>query len=465
MTMTRRDFLLKTASTSGLVLAGQVLPGWLGRAMAQTSTAGGEDHFLLILRVNGAWDVTMAMDARVQTEMKNKGFDDDDFFYLYRDEEILKAGPALLAPPAHPLAKHIDDIAIVNGIMMMSQNTVHEQNRAYMTSGSTKNDDGAFPFQLASALGDGPLGVAHHYEYETIQTGGYPSMIRINELLSSKQVDQSQTDAIMRARAKHVAKISGKARARALLSSQLTAVQSNMRIKKMNELATTFQAQAPVVNDKLKTVATMLAGFAAGTIRYAVYDFQADGSLDTHSDHAKRHPVGLTEAMTNVASTIELLKSTPYTKADGTVSGTMFDHVTVVVTSEFARTPWKEAGTGTGHNPLCNSALLFGKNIQGGQVIGESRVWSRKQTAENRSRLQANLFDFNTGKAVTDQVLAAAVKGSVKVGACTVGSGDACVDFIYPESIWKTVAQGFGLAQGTKPVESALTIPGLLKKS
>lgn len=468
MTMNRRDFLLKSAYASGLVLASQTLPGWMGSALAQTSTTTmnqslANDHFLLILRVNGAWDVTFGMDARIPTEIKKTGIDDDDFFFLYKDEEIIQAGPALLAPPAASLAKHIDDIAIINGIMMMSQNTVHEQNRAYMTSGSTKDSDAAFPFQLATSLGDGPLGVAHQYEYEQISTGGYPSMIRINELLSSKAMDQSQTDSIMRARVRHAAKINGTAKAKALFASQVTAVQSNARIKKMNELAATYAALAPADNKRLEAVSSVLAGFAAGTIRYAVYDFQADNTLDSHFDHANRHPKGLKEAMDNVASVIELLKAIPFTRADGTQDGTMFDHVTVAVTSEFARTPWKEAGSGTGHNPFCNSAMLFGKNIQGGQVIGSSRVWSRTETAENRSRLQANLFDFNTGKTVSDQVLAAAVKGTIKVGACVVGSGDTCVDYIYPESIWKTVAQGFGVAQGTKPVESAFTIPGLLR--
>jgi hypothetical protein len=465
MTMNRRDFLLKSAYASGLVLASQTLPPWMGTAFAQSIPAGVDDHFLLVLRVNGAWDVTMAMDARIPTEIKKSGIDDDDFFFLYKDEEIIKAGEALLAPPAASLVKHIDDIAIINGIMMMSQNTVHEQNRAYMVSGSTKDDDGAFPFQLAMALGDAPLGVAHQYEYEQIQTGGYPSMTRIDELLTPKSITQSMTDSIMRARAKQIAKVNGKARAKALFNTQITAVESNAKLKRMNELAAEFSKQAPEGNMRIGAVANIMAAFAAGTVRYAVYDFQADGTLDTHSEHASKHPIGLKEAMDNVAGVIELMKSLPYTKADGRTNGTMFDHTTVMVMSEFARTPWKENGNGTGHNPLCNSAMLFGKNIQGGRVHGSSRVWTRKQTAEGRSRLQASLYDFNEGKTVSDKVLAQAVKGTIKVGSCTVGSSDVCVDYIYPESVWKTVAQGFGLAQGTKAVESALTIPGLIKKS
>ncbi|MES2965278.1 MAG: DUF1501 domain-containing protein [Bdellovibrionota bacterium] len=467
MTMNRRDFLMKSAYASGLVLASQTLPGWMGTAFAQnqSATAAAEDHFLLVLRVNGAWDVTMAMDARLPSDLQKAGADQDDFFYLYKDEEIVKAGEGLFAPPAAALVKHVDDIAIINGIMMMSQNNVHEQNRAYMVSGSTNADDGAFPFQLAMTLGDAPLGVAHQYEYEQIQTGGYPSMTRINELMTSKSVSQSQTDAIMRARVKQIAKINGRARARALVNSQVTAVDSNVKLKRMNELSVEFASKAPNGNDRLKAVSSVLAAFAAGTVRYAVYDFQADSKLDTHFDHAAKHPTGLKEAFDNVAAVIELMKSLPYTKADGQVDGTMFDHTTVVVMSEFARTPWKENGSGTGHNPLCNSALLFGKNIQGGRVHGSSRIWTRKQTAESRSRLQASLYDFNEGQPVSDAVLAAAVKGTIKVGACAVGSSDDCVDYIYPESIWKTVAQGFGLAQGTKAVESALTIPGLIKKS
>ncbi|MEK7357268.1 MAG: DUF1501 domain-containing protein [Bdellovibrionota bacterium] len=461
--MNRRDFLVKSAYASGLVVASQTLPPWLGSALGAEIVPGAADHFLLVLRVNGAWDVTLGMDANIPSELKKKGVDEEDYFFLYNDEDVIKAGSALLAPPAASLVKHIDDIAIVNGIMMMSNNTSHESNRAYMVSGSVK-DDGAFPFQLAMGLGDAPLGVAHLYEYEQIQTGGYPSMIRIDELLKSGPVTQSETDMIMRARVKQAAKVNGRARAKALFNTQITAVESNKKIARMNALAPEFAAKAPVQNDRTKAVAGVLAAFAAGTVRYAVYDFQSDGSLDTHSNHAIQQPKSLKEAFDNVSAVIEMMKALPYTKEDGTEDGTMFDHTTVVVMSEFARTPYKEGSDGTGHNPLCNSALLFGKNIQGGRVHGASRVWTRKQTVEKRSRLQANLYDFNEGKVVSDAVLAAAVKGTIKVGACVVGSGDPCVDYIYPESIWKTIAQGFGLAQGTKAVESALTIPGLLKK-
>ncbi|MFK7931656.1 MAG: DUF1501 domain-containing protein [Myxococcota bacterium] len=111
--------------------------------------------------------------------------------------------------------------------------------------------------------------------------------------------------------------------------------------------------------------------------------------LDSHSgdDWTQQHGPRQRAGFDAIAALIEHLQETPY--GDGS---TWMDHTTIVVQSEFTRTPALNASGGRDHH-LSNSALMLGAGIRGGQVIGASSDY----------KTGAQPIDFATGKVDTSR--------------------------------------------------------------
>jgi len=114
------------------------------------------------------------------------------------------------------------------------------------------------------------------------------------------------------------------------------------------------------------------------------------------------------------------------------------------MTSEFARTASPDGFDGTGHNQYNNSCILLGGNVKGGQIIGESQIYKLSEIKASYgisgSLFHAKPFNFKTQKAMTKAEMSGITIDSI--GTCTPNS---CFDYIYPETIWRTVAQQFGV--------------------
>ena len=136
------------------------------------------------------------------------------------------------------------------------------------------------------------------------------------------------------------------------------------------------------------------------------------------------------------------MKETPY-KMDPSLKTSLFDVITVVVTSEFARTAYPESSDGTSHNQFNNSCILFGANVRGGTLIGDSQIYKKSETSgsSQASLFHASPFDFQTQKALTREEINLA--NIDNIGLCKSASN--CFDYIYPETIWRTVAAQYGV--------------------
>ena len=88
--------------------------------------------------------------------------------------------------------------------------------------------------------------------------------------------------------------------------------------------------------------------------------------LDDHGDWALTHGTTLYDTFDLLATMITYLKNTEYKKQPGTST---WEHTTLVVFSEFARTPLINGRDGRDHHQA-NSCLIAGPNIKTNLVIG-----------------------------------------------------------------------------------------------
>ena len=95
----------------------------------------------------------------------------------------------------------------------------------------------------------------------------------------------------------------------------------------------------------------------------------------------------LEEGFAALASLIQFLKSTP------SGQGSLWDRVTLLVTSEFARTPERNGRGGRDHH-LASSCLIAGPGIAGNQTIG----------ATNDVDMGAQPIDLSTGAVTPDGI-------------------------------------------------------------
>ena len=91
----------------------------------------------------------------------------------------------------------------------------------------------------------------------------------------------------------------------------------------------------------------------------------AGGGFDTHSDNTQQNN-RFENTFAFLDGVVSQLAVEP-----GVAAASMLDETTVVLCSEFARTPLLNGDVGKDHHPW-NSMLLVGKNVRGGSVVGMS---------------------------------------------------------------------------------------------
>lgn len=428
--MDRRQFI-QAAINSGLVFSlSSLRPESI---FAQQDPAS--EKLLLVLRFNGAWDPLMAMDARTKEYLNAASFSTSEFLAFDDRTSIKQYKGAQLGISMKPLFEYLDDICIVNGVMMNMKSSAHETNREYMSSGNITTGTTFFPFALAQAMQRPDYRIGYHMEYETLQSGNYNNIAPTKNLVSFSETIDDPYESV--------------------LDDETTAASMQKRVisqkRKDKDTITTLNKLIEITktslssnNSQIQQASLALAGLGAGYLKMAQVDMTRDGDLDTHFGHQSTHNTKLTEGFDHVAKMIKFMKETPY-RLDPSSQKTLFDMTTVVVTSEFARTAYPESDTGTAHNQYTNSCLLFGGNVNGGTLIGGSHIYKKSELNLPNSEMTNGLyhatpFNFHTQKPMTREE-----QSSTPVEAFGTCKANKCLDYIYPETIWRTVAQDFGV--------------------
>ena len=94
--------------------------------------------------------------------------------------------------------------------------------------------------------------------------------------------------------------------------------------------------------------------------------FRSAGGLDTHFGTQTAHALNQRAGFDALALLVDDLRATPHW-----AGGNFMDHTTVLVYSEFARTPLLNAASGRDHH-LTNSCLMMGAGLKHNTVYGRS---------------------------------------------------------------------------------------------
>ncbi len=89
------------------------------------------------------------------------------------------------------------------------------------------------------------------------------------------------------------------------------------------------------------------------------------GGFDTHSDNTQQNP-----NWDRVFTYLNALMTGLSTQA-GVVAPTLLEETTIVLCSEFGRTPELNGDNGKDHHPI-TSMIIAGKNVRGGQTVGKT---------------------------------------------------------------------------------------------
>jgi len=372
--------------------------------------------FFIMLTADGGLDVTLSLDPQ---EHEAGRTDQDDMFIEYTPDQILKVGDIYLAPGAEALKSFGQDILILNGISMV-RDAGHESNLRYLQSG---NGSGLLPNMTlhSEEMNPSPLGVLMSGKFDMAgRSAGVTELSGLSSSLAQNRLSVPEVTAIMEPEA-------------AVTMGRLDAMAADV-IREYSEI----KALLPNASDQLRA---LLVSFKAGLTRSASLNLSSFGNslnFDTHSNHEGTHLRSQKELFSRLTGLLEALRKTPYE------TGSLFDVTSVLVVSEFSRTPFRNNAKGKDHNPFTNSALLIGPDFQTGKVVGQSHLYSRSERGgSGATALHTALpIDFKTGEIIR--------------------APQAGASLIYPEHLAKTVLNVLGVPVPPELADYAV-IPGVLK--
>lgn len=416
MDISRRHFLKSGGSLASGILLSSLFPHakLLG---ARDENEPFPDHLFVLLRTFGGMDVTLGLDPQVLPP----GADDKDMFLEYRPEEILEAGGIRLGPAAKVLLPWASECLVLNGLMMR-RDAGHDVINQYMITGRGDGKAASVTVELGLAKGMGSFGVLGNAV--TYVAGKAVVLSSTQQVL--EEADQSQLIAWIEERIEWLSAAQGTP----FEEAQKKLVAGKEAAARVQAILEELKKETDRLTDRHAVAAVM----AAGGAQQAQLDLPIQGlGLDTHSNHEGSHLRVQAEAWSAVAELFALFKRMPYR------DGTLFDHTTFMVASEWSRTPYLNAAKGKDHNPFTNSVLLAGKGIRKGKTVGKSRLITRKQTGKAAEHI-AWPFNYTTGE------LATSPEGA---------------SFFYPENVIQTVGALFGKSQFA-PVGNVPIIPGVV---
>ncbi|MEP7120211.1 MAG: DUF1501 domain-containing protein [Byssovorax sp.] len=330
--------------------------------------------------IHPAYD--LVVDARVKAVLAATG-----------GSGIQKKG-ALTFGPAMPasLMSHSADLAVLRGVYMGT--LTHEVGRRYFTTGKFPRGLSAAGSSLGTAVAaaDGKtalipnLAISAETYNETFPS--YASGIGVNsfdDVLSLlKPLGTALSAGSDMSLAAYEAAIDdctqrelnggglvdtfkeSRLKARTMISASASAL-FNFKVPAppgLDDLFTTLGIKTTTDFKGPKGNAAIAAQALTNGISEAV-SLQLAGDLDDHNDWGDTHATGVADALDAIGNLITFLKKTPY-KGGATMT---WEHTTLLIFSEFARTPLLNGRAGRDHH-LASSCVVAGPGIKGNQIFG-----------------------------------------------------------------------------------------------
>ena len=406
--MNRRDFIIQYYQLLGAGLATHLLPFSFDKLQAQNLTQFNPDHFFLLLRVEGGMDVTLGLDPKTHVD----GSTQEDIFLEYTEDNIIQSGNLKLGPAAASLAQFSNDVLIINGIHMR-RDAGHEALNDYIHSGSGNGTSPILAVELAATTAQGPMGVI--VNGNTLSGQRQVALTNTSTLLSTNNSYADATDLFASAG------LEGDSTFNRTLDMYIKSKEPiQLFLKTLND----YKVANGDVTGFLQDILSVAIAFTSGLSRQSsmfIRDNQGLIDLDTHSNHEIRHLEQQKRVWDFVSESFKIFKSIPYK------DGSLFDHTTFMVATEFSRTPYLNAAKGKDHNAFTNSVLLAGKGFNTNKSIGASHVIKKGESKFGEPLHIATPIDYKTGQVVA-----------------TKESSHSDVGLIFPENVVRTVTSLFG---------------------
>lgn len=470
--MTRRKVLTDAAKIAGVLTLTRHFP-------AISLERNTKPHFFVLVRANGGAHPPLGLDPIILSEITRREIDpisldtgetsvgDPRHFYpAYTENEYVRAGDLILGKAAKPLLPWVQDIAFLNGVMLLPQSPFHDVCRRYGSTGLPGGTAPLIPFQLErETLSGSQFGTffngALDNDLKSMLLGTPLSSLGVTLQSRTKRADPAVVRA--RQRLRNGGGLSAAFRGVIDLEEKgPKAIQLNEEYRKA------LDVDALAFSSEEDAIRLLAVAFNSGLARFASLDLEdSTGVLDSHNQHREGHVLALESKFSYFAALLKAFKNIRFEGGDREES--LFENTTFLFMSDFARSSWRQGPDGTDHNPQNSSVLLAGKNIAGGKKIGASTVISPDALInEDRSRLQALPFNYSLGRSLSFEEMMTNFKGLLfnssnqVIMANSCRSGEDCIGFLTPMHVMTTVARAFGL-DGTRFLPKVQIIPGVVK--
>ncbi len=369
MTTKRRDFLKWAALGGGALVmpSGLVLSSCSQAAAgAYASLARRTDHYFIFYFMVGGWDLLLATDPVTPKPGVHVPYDGD---------RILDVGTTRLGPMMRPVLPYMDRAAILRGIYVDALN--HPQARFRMVTGKFKQPGQIVPPSIQTMIGK-----AHADKYELLNVSSDALRPAVFRGAEDRKLDALRVGSVEQLRSlTNVASSTERSRERiqqalaakdALFAKRYAdeaMVQDVSGFAELSRLAGASAlparlrgaaqdaANGPMLGDKLATQASIAIQCVKEDIAPCIT--VGTGEFDSHTGPQYAGHTG------SVRRGFEMIGLICRGLDDAIIQdgSTLMDKTTIVVTSEFSRTPDLNELGGKHHWPA-NSMLLIGKGVK-----------------------------------------------------------------------------------------------------
>jgi len=405
----RRTFLKAAAGFMGSTLLG----GVPFRAFAQAAELAPPDRCFVFVYFNGGWDQLLAFDPRDPAEFTAERASETKILPGYDQLNDSRFESRPLIPAERPgagrpnidfgpavgtrLAAHYDLMTVVRGINM---NTLgHEVGYRYFLTGKMPIGSAARGSSTATEIVGQmkprvPIAsISYNVESYNDRYGGYANALRVSRREDLLLTLKGSADALDSEIEKQLLDFRGQplnceqaaygargvGTTYANSQDQMRLIQSQGLDKSFDFLAAASQPHGPEmaairahynlssasdVNGERGRAATVATALKKGIAQCVTINLT--GGLDTHFGTQLTHANNQRRGFDALAMLVEDLRASPHP-----AGGSFMDHTTVMVFSEFARTPLINSSGGRDHH-LSNSALLMGAGVKHNFVYGRS---------------------------------------------------------------------------------------------
>ncbi|HYI02779.1 DUF1501 domain-containing protein [Hyalangium sp.] len=414
----RRSFLKAAAGFMGATLFG----GIPFRAFAQATNLAPPDRCFVFVYFSGGWDQLLAFDPRDPTEFTPERVSETRILpgYSLINDARFSGMPVVpekggvrsniaFGPAVGRLADHFDLMTVVRGINMTTLG--HEVGFRYFLTGKRPIGSAARGSSTATEI-VGQLhpavpipSVAYNIETYNDRYPGHANALRVSrstDLLltlapSTRQLDSELEQQLVDFRGQPISceaaaygargvgdtYVDSRDQMQAVLSSRLDNafrfnLAENAEVRQKYGLAAT----GPYDNEagRAALVATALKKGISQCV-----SINLTGGMDTHFGTQLTHANNQRRGFDALATLVDDLKGTAHPGG-----GNFMDHTTIMVFSEFSRTPLINASGGRDHH-ISNSCLLMGAGVKHNYVFG----------ASGDIGMAAGTFDLRTGQATS----------------------------------------------------------------